>query len=182
MYKNNQLWNRYFPRSQRISYWYKETPWCPGIYIIDLNQFLLLFLLTIIKQKYFSSSPKLLFNYIVFEFTLLLVVRHRYSENYITTISCTWEWTSSGWVLTLIEQRLAKIKVMGFGLVSTDLLVVGCWFNDGFMLFTVVKLYGLGFDFGGCWLNGFWLLLLIMAWWWWLRFSGWVDLDFNGGW
>ena len=94
MYKNNQLWNRYFLRSQRISYWYKETPQCPSIYIIDLNKFLLLFLLTITKQKYFSSSPKLLLNYIVFEFTLLLVVRPRYSENYIATISCTWEWAS----------------------------------------------------------------------------------------
>ena len=94
MYKNNQLWNGYFPRSQRISYRYRETPWCPSIYIIDLNQFLLLFLFTITKKKYFSSSPKLLFNYIVFEFTLLLVVRPRYSENYITTISCTWEWDS----------------------------------------------------------------------------------------
>ena len=88
----------------------------------------------------------------------------------------------SGWVLTLIEQRLAKIAVMCFDLVSTDLLVAGYWFNGGFMLFTVVELYGLGFDFGGCWLNGFWLLLLIMAWWWWLRFGGLVDLDFNGWW
>ena len=61
MYKNNKLWNRYFPRSQRISYWYRETPWCPNIYFIDLNQFLLLFLLIITKQKYFSSSPKLFF-------------------------------------------------------------------------------------------------------------------------
>ena len=61
MYKNNQLWNRYFPRSQRISYRYRETPWCPSIYFIDLNQLLLLFLLTITKQKYFSSSPKLFF-------------------------------------------------------------------------------------------------------------------------
>ena len=61
MYKNNQLWNRYFPRSQRISYRYRETPWCPSIYFIDLNQFLLLFLLIITKQKYFSSSPKLFF-------------------------------------------------------------------------------------------------------------------------
>ena len=95
MYKNNQLWNRFFPISQRISYWYKETPRCPNIYIIDLNKFLLLFLLTITKQKYFSSSCKLLFNYIVFEFTLLLVVRPRYSENYIATISYTWEWTSN---------------------------------------------------------------------------------------
>ena len=60
MYKNNQLWNRYFPRSQRISYRYRETPWCPSIYFIDLNQ-LLLFLLIITKQKYFSSSPKLFF-------------------------------------------------------------------------------------------------------------------------
>ena len=94
MYKNNQLWNRYFLRSQRISYRYRETPWCPSIYIIDLNQLLLLFLLTITKQKYFSYSPKLLFNYIVFEFTLLLVVRPRYSENYIATIFCTWKWAS----------------------------------------------------------------------------------------
>ena len=85
MYKNNQLWNRYFPRSQRISYRYRETPRCFSIYIIDLNQFLLLFLLTINKQKYFSSSPKLLFNYIVFEFTLLIVVQPWYFENYITT-------------------------------------------------------------------------------------------------
>ena len=61
MYKNNQLWNRYFPRSQRISYRYRETPRCPNIYIIDLNRFLLLLLLTITKQKYFSSSPKLFF-------------------------------------------------------------------------------------------------------------------------
>ena len=61
MYKNNKLWNRYFPRSQRISYWYRETPWCPNIYFIDLNQFLLLFLLIITKQKYFSSSPRLFF-------------------------------------------------------------------------------------------------------------------------
>ena len=59
MYKNNQLWNRYFPRSQRISYQYRETPRYPSIYSIDLNQLLLLFLLTITKQKYFSSSPKL---------------------------------------------------------------------------------------------------------------------------
>ena len=94
MYKNNQLWNRYFLSSQRISYRYRKTPRYPSIYIIDLNQFLLLFLLTITKQKYFSSSPKLLFNYIVFEFTLLLVIRPRYSENYIATISCTWEWAS----------------------------------------------------------------------------------------
>ena len=57
MNKNNQLWNRYFLRLQRISYWYRETPRCPNIYIIDLNKFLLLFLLTITKQKYFSSSP-----------------------------------------------------------------------------------------------------------------------------
>ena len=75
MYKNNQLWNRYFPRSRRISYRYRETPRRLNIYIIDLNRFLLLLSLTITKQKYFSSSPKLLFNYIVFEFTLLLVVR-----------------------------------------------------------------------------------------------------------
>ena len=95
MYKNNQLWNRYFLRSQKISYRYRETPWCPSIYIIDLNQLLLLFLLTITKQKYFSYSPKLLFNYIVFEFTLLLVVRPQYSKNYIATISCTWEWASN---------------------------------------------------------------------------------------
>ena len=61
MYKNNQLWNRYFPRSQRISYRHRETPRCPSIYFIDLNHFLLLFLLTITKQKYFSSSPKLFF-------------------------------------------------------------------------------------------------------------------------
>ena len=94
MYKNNQLWNIWFLRSQRISYRYRETLWCPSIYIIDLNKFLLLFWLTIIKQKYFSSWPKFLFNYIVFEFTLLLVVRPRYSENYIATISCTWEWAS----------------------------------------------------------------------------------------
>ena len=95
MYKNNQLWNRYFPRSQRISYRYRETLRCPSIYIIDLNKFLLLFFLTITKQKYFSSSPKLLFNYIVFEFTLLLVVRPQYSENYIATIFFTLEWASS---------------------------------------------------------------------------------------
>ena len=61
MYKNNQLWNRYFPRSQRISYRYRKTPRCPSIYFIDINKFLLLFLLTITKQKYFSSSPKLFF-------------------------------------------------------------------------------------------------------------------------
>ena len=94
MYKNNQLWNRYFPRSQRISYRYRETPWCPSIYFIDLNTLLLLFLLTITKQKYFSSSPKLLFYYIVFEFTPLLMVWPRYFENHIATISCTWEWAS----------------------------------------------------------------------------------------
>ena len=42
-----------------------------------------------------SSSPKVFFfNYIFFEFSLLLVVRSRYSENYIATISCTWEWAS----------------------------------------------------------------------------------------
>ena len=102
MYKNNQLWNKYFLRSQWISYQYREIPRCPSIYIIDLNQFLLLFLLTITKQKYFSSSPKLLFNYIVFESILLLVVQSRYSENYIATISCTWEWAS--------EARLSKKK------------------------------------------------------------------------
>ena len=72
MYKTNKLWNGYFPRSQRISYWYREIPQCPSIYIIDLNKFLLLLLLTITKQKYFSFSPKLLFNYIVFEFTCSL--------------------------------------------------------------------------------------------------------------
>ena len=95
MYKSNQLWNRYFPRSQRISYRYRETPRCLSIYIIDLNQFLLLFLLTITKQKYFSSSSKFFFfYYIVFEFIPLLVVRPWYSENYIATISCTWEWAS----------------------------------------------------------------------------------------
>ena len=99
MYKNNQLWNRYFLRSQRISYWYREIPRCPSIYIIDLNQFLSLFLLTLTKQKYFSSSSKLLFNYIVFEFTLLLVVQPRYSKNYIAMISCTWEWASNAHML-----------------------------------------------------------------------------------
>ena len=77
---------------------------CPSIYFIDLNQFLLSFLLTITKQKYFSSSPKLLFNYIVFEFTLLLVVWPRYSENYIATISCTWEWVSN--FGTVVEELL----------------------------------------------------------------------------
>jgi len=51
-------------------------------------------LLAITKQKYFSSSPKLLFKYIVFEFTQLFAVRPQYFENYITTISCTWEWAS----------------------------------------------------------------------------------------
>ena len=106
MYKNNQLWNIYFLRSQRISYRYKETPRCPSIYIIDLNQFLLLFLLTITKQKYFSSSPKLFFYYIVFEFTPLLVVRPRYSENYIATISCTWKWAS----MIQFTLRIAKLN------------------------------------------------------------------------
>ena len=124
MYKNNQLWNRYFLRSQRISYRYRETPWCPSIYFIDLNQFLLLFLLTITKQKYFFPLPKfLLFNYIVFEFTLLLVVRPRYSENYIATISCTWEWESSllySSVITLPMKKgvrcwtsLVQCKILG---------------------------------------------------------------------
>ena len=94
MYKNNQLWNIYFLRSQKISYRYRETLQCPSIYIIDLNMFLLLFMLTITKQKYFSSSPKFLFNYIVFESILLLMVWPRYSENYIAMISCTWEWAS----------------------------------------------------------------------------------------
>ena len=61
MYKNNQLWNRYFPRSQRISYRYRETPWCPSLYFIDLNKFLLLFLLTITKQKYFLLHPNCYF-------------------------------------------------------------------------------------------------------------------------
>ena len=92
---NNQLCDINFFRSQRSSYLYRETPWCPSIYIIDLNKLLLLFLFTITKQNYFSSSYKLLFDYIVFEFTLLLVVRTRLSENYIATISCTWEWASS---------------------------------------------------------------------------------------
>ena len=107
MYKNNQLWNRYFPRSLRISYRYREIPRCPSIYLINLNKFLLLFLLTITKQKYFSPLPKfLLFNYIVFEFTLLLVVRPRYSENYIATISYTWEWASNfftKWMLIMFS-------------------------------------------------------------------------------
>ena len=100
MYKSNQLWNIYFLRSQRISYRYRETPRCPSIYIIDFNRFLLLFLLTITKQKYFSSSSKLLFKYIVFEFTLLLVVQPRYYENYIVTISCTWKWASNFGIVT----------------------------------------------------------------------------------
>ena len=77
--------------SQRISYRYRETPRCPSIYIIDLNLFLLLFLLIITKQEYFSSLPKFLLNYIVFESILLLVVRPQYSENYIAMISCTWD-------------------------------------------------------------------------------------------
>ena len=64
-----------------LHYWFKSV--------------LLLFLLTITKQKYFSSSPKFLYNYFVFEFILLLVVQPRYSENYIATISCTWEWVSN---------------------------------------------------------------------------------------
>ena len=71
-------------------------PRYPSIYIIDLNKFLLLFLLTITKQKYFSSSPKLFFNYIVFEFILFLVVWPLYFENYIAIISYTWEWVSNG--------------------------------------------------------------------------------------
>ena len=123
MYKNNQLWNRFFPISQRISYWYKETPRCPNIYIIDLNKFLLLFLLTINKQKYFSSSPKLLFNYIIFEFTLLLVVRPWYSENYIATISCTWEWAS-------IYQRCVVVKSL-----------ILKWNNKMKMFFSFIHLY-----------------------------------------
>ena len=64
-----------------LHYWFKSV--------------LLLFLLTITKQKYFSSSPKFLYNYIVFEFILFLVVQPRYSENYIAIISCTWEWASN---------------------------------------------------------------------------------------
>ena len=110
MYKKNQLWNRYFLRSQSISYRYRETPRCPSIYIIDLNQFLLLFLLTITKQKYFSSSTKLLFNYIVYESILLLVVRPRYSENYIATISCTWEWASRDRVGESKKIKTQKIR------------------------------------------------------------------------
>ena len=43
---------------------------------------------------FFASLPKLLFNYIVFEFTLLLVVWPRYFENYIATISYIWDWAS----------------------------------------------------------------------------------------
>ena len=117
MYKNNQLWNRYFPRSQRISYRYSETPRCPSIYIIDLNKFLLLLLLTITKQKHFSSSPKLLFNYIVFESIPLLVVRPWYSENYIATISYTWEWASMlvfFFFFVIIESFVAFIPLYGW--------------------------------------------------------------------
>ena len=95
MYKNNQLWNRYFLRSQRISYRYRETPRCPSIYIIDLNKLSLLFLFTITRQKLFFIFTKSFFNYIVFEFTPLLVVRPQYSKNYIAMISCTWEWASN---------------------------------------------------------------------------------------
>ena len=58
----------------------------------------MLFLFTITRQKLFFIFTKSFFffflNYIVFEFTLLLVVRPRYSENYITMISYTWEWAS----------------------------------------------------------------------------------------
>ena len=70
MYKNNQLWNRYFPISQRISYRYRETPRCPSIYFIDLNRFLLLLLLTITKKKYFSSSPKWFFYFLLLSLNL----------------------------------------------------------------------------------------------------------------
>ena len=61
MYKNNQLWNRCFLRSQRISYRYRETPRCPSIYIIDLNKLSLLFLFTITRQKLFFIFTKLFF-------------------------------------------------------------------------------------------------------------------------
>ena len=64
-----------------LHYWFKSV--------------LLLFLLTITQKKYFSSSPKFLYNYIVFEFILFLVVQPQYSENYIAIISCTWEWASN---------------------------------------------------------------------------------------
>ena len=118
MYKNNQLWNIYILRSQRISYRYRETPRCLSIYIIDLNQFLLLFLLTITQQKYFSSLPKFLFNYIVFESILLLVVRPWYSKNYIATISCTWEWASNfgavaGELLCIQKQFFLEQSIAG---------------------------------------------------------------------
>ena len=97
MYENNQLWNIYFLRSQRISYRYRETHWWPGIYIIDLNRlfFFLIILVNNQQAKVLFFLPELLFNYIVFEFTLLLMVLPWYSENYIDTISCTWEWAST---------------------------------------------------------------------------------------
>ena len=60
----------FFFRSQRISYQYRKTTRCPSIYIIDLNKFLLLFLLTITKQKYFFSSPKLFFFFITLSLNL----------------------------------------------------------------------------------------------------------------
>ena len=129
MYKNSQLWNRYFPRSQRISYRYRETSRCPSFYIIDLNQFLLLFLLTITKQKYFYYSSKLFFFffYIVFEFTLLLVVWPRYSEIYIAMISCTWEWASKK-LSPMMSVRSARIIERMLSMLSIhawDLMIFG---------------------------------------------------------
>ena len=55
---------------KKISYWYRETPRYYSIYIIDLNQLSLLFLLTITKQKYFFSSPKLFFFFITLSLNL----------------------------------------------------------------------------------------------------------------
>ena len=94
-------------RSQRISYLYRETPRCPSVYVIDLK-----LVTTIIPfdnylaKVFFIFNKSFLFNYVVFEFTPLLVIRPRYSENYIVTISSTSEWASTthawSWWATMI--------------------------------------------------------------------------------
>ena len=54
-----------------------------------------------------KKNPNALFNYIVFEFISLLVVQPWYSENYIATISYTWEWL---WASRCPPLKLKKIK------------------------------------------------------------------------
>ena len=80
----------------------------------------------------FFFTKIVFFYYIIFEFTLLLMVRSRYSENYIAMISCTWEWAITFmWRRPLNSVALVAVTHRRLGKVSngTSTRVETCMIN-----------------------------------------------------